>query len=67
LTRFRGLAGVLAPVSRYNPFTAADEKIPLSMVHVNSKPQYLVFSLCLPHPDSKYAEFACGELAEAAR
>jgi hypothetical protein len=30
---------------RYNPFTAADEKITLSVVHVNSKPQYLVFSL----------------------
>jgi hypothetical protein len=25
------------------PFTAADEKIPLSVGHVNSKPQYLVF------------------------
>jgi hypothetical protein len=31
---------------RYNPITAADEKIPLSVVHVNKKPQYLVFS---PH------------------
>jgi hypothetical protein len=28
-----------------SPFTAADEKIPLSMVHVNLKPQHLVFSL----------------------
>jgi hypothetical protein len=54
-------------VFRYNPFTAADEKIPLSMVHVNTKPQYLVFSLRLPHPDSKYGRFACGELGEAAR
>ena len=65
-TRIRGLGGVLTPVFRYNPFTAADEKIPLSMVHVNTKPQYLVFSLCLPYPDSKYTGFACGELAEAA-
>jgi hypothetical protein len=30
---------------RNNPFTAADEKIPLSVVDVNNKPQYLVFSL----------------------
>jgi hypothetical protein len=34
-----------SPVFSYNPFTAADEKIALSMVHVNSKPQHLVFSL----------------------
>jgi hypothetical protein len=34
-----------------SPFTAADEKIPLSMVHVNSKPQYLVFSLHLQASD----------------
>jgi hypothetical protein len=61
-----GCLGVLTPVFRYNPVTAADEKIPLSMVHVNSKPQYLVFSLCLPHPVSKYGQFACGELIEAA-
>jgi hypothetical protein len=32
---------------RYNLFTAADEKIPLSVVHVNNKPQYLVFSSLL--------------------
>jgi hypothetical protein len=29
--------------NRYNPFKAADEKVPLSVVHVNKKPQYLVF------------------------
>jgi hypothetical protein len=29
----------------YSPFTAVDEKIPLSVGQVNSKPQYLVFSL----------------------
>jgi hypothetical protein len=65
--RIKAGSGVLTPVFRYNPVTAADEKIPLSMVHVNSKPQYLVFSLCLPHPDSKYGRFACGELGEAAQ
>jgi hypothetical protein len=27
----------------YNLLTAADEKIPLPVVHVNNKPQYLVF------------------------
>jgi hypothetical protein len=27
-----------------SPFTAADEKIPLSMVRVKNKPQHLVFS-----------------------
>jgi len=32
-----------SPEFRYSPFTAADEKIPLSMVHVNYKPQHLVF------------------------
>jgi len=31
------------PEIHYSPLTAADEKIPLSMVHVNNKPQYLVF------------------------
>ena len=64
--RIQAGLGVLTPVFRYNPVTAADEKIPLSMVHVNSKPQYLVFCLPLPHPDSKYAQFACGELTKAA-
>jgi hypothetical protein len=29
----------------YSPITAAVEKIPLSVVEVNNKPQYLVFSL----------------------
>jgi hypothetical protein len=36
------------------------------MVHVNTKPQYLVFCLPLQHPVSKYAEFACGKLIWAA-
>jgi len=31
------------PEIHYSPLTAADEKIPLSMVHVNNKPQHLVF------------------------
>jgi hypothetical protein len=31
------------------PFTAADEKIPLSVVDVNNKPQYLVFSFHFAH------------------
>jgi hypothetical protein len=35
--------------NRYNPLTAADEKITLSVGHVNNKPQYLVFSLQLWH------------------
>jgi len=34
---------------RNNPFTAADEKIPLSVVDVNKKPQYLVFSFHFAH------------------
>ena len=38
-----GLPAALHAELRYNPFTAADEKIPLSVVHVNNKPQYLVF------------------------
>ncbi|MGB0063817.1 MAG: hypothetical protein WBP85_05170 [Terracidiphilus sp.] len=42
------------PVLRYSLITAADEKIPLSVVHVNNKPQYLVFSWYLEHPLSKH-------------
>jgi hypothetical protein len=33
----------------YSPFTAVDEKIPLSVGQVNSKPQYLVFSSHFQH------------------
>jgi len=40
--------------SRYNPITAADEKIPLPVVHVNNKPQYLVFGSHSPHPVAKH-------------
>jgi hypothetical protein len=37
----------------YNLFNAADEKIPLSVGHVNKKPQHLVFCLYSPHLPSK--------------
>jgi hypothetical protein len=40
---FDGLPAAIHPGSRYNQITAADEKIPLPVVHVNNKPQYLVF------------------------
>jgi len=41
-------AVVLTPMLIYSPFTAADGKIPLSMVQVKSKPLYVVFSSQLP-------------------
>jgi len=37
-----------------SPFTAADEKIPLSVVRVNKKPQHLVFSCHFAHLLSKH-------------
>ena len=37
-----------------SPFTAADEKIPLSVVRVNNKPQHLVFCCHFAHPLSKH-------------
>jgi hypothetical protein len=40
----------------FNPITAADEKIPLSVGDVNNKPQYLVFSLHSPHLVRKYRQ-----------
>jgi hypothetical protein len=43
-----------APVLRYSPFKAADEKIPLSMVRVNNKPQHLVFCWYFAHLLSKH-------------
>jgi hypothetical protein len=49
----RGSLAPHAPAIIYSPITAADEKIPLSMVRVNSKPQYLVFCLRFMHPPSK--------------
>jgi hypothetical protein len=42
---------------RYNQFTAADEKIPLSMVPVNRKPQHLVLSCYFGNPASKHGNF----------
>jgi hypothetical protein len=41
---------------RYSSITAADEKIPLSVVHVNKKPQYLVFSGHSGHLVAKHWE-----------
>jgi len=41
---------------RSRPFRAADEKIPLSVVLVNNKPQYLVFSSHFEHPLSKHRQ-----------
>jgi hypothetical protein len=38
----------------YSLFTAADEKIPLSVVRVNTKPQYLVFGVHFLHTPSKH-------------
>jgi hypothetical protein len=38
-----GLPVALYVGSLYNLLTAADEKIPLPVVQVNNKPQYLVF------------------------
>jgi len=37
---------------------AADEKITLSVVQVNNKPQHLVFCLYFLHHDSKYWDLA---------
>jgi hypothetical protein len=44
--------------SRYSPITAADEKIALPVVHVNNKPQYVVFPLRIPHHRSKHGHLA---------
>jgi hypothetical protein len=44
----------IGPESRYSPIKAADEKIPLSVVRVNNKPQHLVFCLCFAHLLSKH-------------
>jgi hypothetical protein len=39
--------------TRYSLIKAADGKIPLSVVHVNNKPQHIVFCLHSPHLFSK--------------
>ena len=44
----------IGPAFRYNPITAADEKIPLSVEHVNNKPQHLVFCWHFAHLLSKH-------------
>lgn len=56
-----GLPAGLSTALRYNPCTAAVEKIPLSVVQVNNKPQYLVFCSHSRHPTPKPAAFACGK------
>jgi hypothetical protein len=47
----------ITPGFRYSLFTAAVEKIALSVVRVNTKPQYLVFDVQIPHPASKHWDF----------
>jgi hypothetical protein len=42
-------------------FTAADGKIPLSMVQVKFKPQYLVFSMHSLVTGHKTLDFGCGK------
>jgi hypothetical protein len=43
---------------RYIPIKAADEKVPLSVVYVNKKPQHIVFCLRLGHQTSKQRSLA---------
>jgi hypothetical protein len=42
------------PAFDYNPMTAADEKVPLSVGHVNKKPLHLVFHAHFAYPLSKH-------------
>ena len=63
----RSSGGLVTPQFRYSPFTAADEKIPLSMVRVNNKPQYLVFCSHSRHLLSKHGHLACGKLKRPCR
>jgi hypothetical protein len=51
---FNGLPEDPHSSSLYNPLTAADEKIPLPVVHVNNKPQYLVFRCHSRHLVAKH-------------
>jgi hypothetical protein len=44
----------IPPAPGYSLFTAADEKIPLPVVQVNNKPQYLVFQTQIRHPSPKH-------------
>jgi hypothetical protein len=65
---FAAVNGLSAPQAwrlHYSPLKAADEKIPLSMGHVNPKPQYLVFCCHFPHLAFKHRPFACGKRRNA--
>jgi hypothetical protein len=53
LVFFSGHWRTVTPGLRYSLFKAADEKIPLSVGHVNNKPQHIVFCCHFPHPPSK--------------
>jgi hypothetical protein len=56
---FSSLSGLPAGLSAgvlYNLFTAADEKIALSVVRVNKKPQYLVFCCHSRHLLAKHRQ-----------
>jgi hypothetical protein len=50
--RSAGFLRFTAPLI-HSPFTAADEKITLSVVQVNNKPQHLVFCLHFLHHGSE--------------
>ena len=50
------------PRFHYSPLKGADENIPLSVVHVNRKPLYLVFCCRLTHLSAQLRPFACGKL-----
>jgi hypothetical protein len=59
-SNFSALGGQSAPFRASDLhilLTAADEKIPLSMGHVNNKPQHIVFCLHSRHLLSKPREF----------
>jgi hypothetical protein len=49
--------GLFTSTLGYSLITAADEKIPLSVGHVNKKPQYLVFPLHSGHLVAKQGNF----------
>ena len=55
-------AGLVGAGFHYSPFTAADGKIPLSMVQVKLKPLYVVICLRLRALDHKTLDFSCGKL-----
>ena len=55
-------AGLVGAGFHYSPFTAADGKIPLSMVQVKFKPLYVVICLRLQASHHKTLDFSCGKL-----